>query len=70
MTKTQYRRALKQLGLTIAGGRTAKVLGISPRQSQRYAAGEPISVAGPSGCPRLKSYSIWAPRDCNTQIYQ
>lgn len=43
MTKAQYRRALKQLGLTIAGKRTAKALGISPRQSQRYAAGEPIS---------------------------
>jgi hypothetical protein len=43
VTKTQYRRALEQLGLTIAGERTAKVLGISTRQSQRYAAGEPIS---------------------------
>jgi hypothetical protein len=43
VTKTQYRKALEQLGLPIAGERTAKVLGISTRQSQRYAAGEAIS---------------------------
>ena len=40
MTSTQYRKLLDRLGLTIVGA--APVLGISPRQAQRYAAGDPI----------------------------
>lgn len=40
MTKTQYRSALKKLGLSIVGA--APVLGIGRRQSQRYAAGDPV----------------------------
>ena len=37
MKPSQYRAALKQLGLTIVGA--SEVLWISPRTSQRYAAG-------------------------------
>lgn len=40
MTAAQYRKLLDRLGLTIVGA--APVLGISPRQAQRYAAGDPI----------------------------
>lgn len=40
MTSAQYRKLLDRLGLSIVGA--APVLGISPRQAQRYAAGDPI----------------------------
>src|SRR5207244_5034554 len=40
MTTKQYLAALKKLGLTPHGIRTAKVLGQSHRQVQRFAAGE------------------------------
>jgi transcriptional regulator with XRE-family HTH domain len=48
MTMKQYLAALKSLGLTVAGQRTADVLGLSVRQVQRFASGEseiPGSVA-------------------------
>lgn len=40
MTKTQYLAALKKLRLTPSGKRTARVLGLSIRQCQRFASGE------------------------------
>ena len=40
MTKAQYLKALKKLGLTIASKETAKRLGLSVRQCQRIAHGE------------------------------
>lgn len=40
MTAAQYRKILDNLELSIIGA--AKVLGISKRQSQRYAAGDQI----------------------------
>jgi hypothetical protein len=40
MTHEQYRRALKKLGLTVAGKATAKALGLGLRQCQRIAAGD------------------------------
>lgn len=40
MTETQYRNALKRLGLTPYSA--GPILGISRRQAQRYAAGDPI----------------------------
>lgn len=44
MTSTQYRKALKRLDLTITGA--GPVIGITPRQSQRLAAGAcPISTS-------------------------
>jgi hypothetical protein len=46
MTTRQYLRALKQLGLTVAGKATAEVLGLSLRQCQRMAAGE-APIPGP-----------------------
>ena len=39
MTPRQYLAALKELGLTVASQRTAKLLRINVRQSQRYASG-------------------------------
>lgn len=42
MTKEQYRKALDTLGLSIVGA--GPILGITGRQSQRYAAGEPIPL--------------------------
>jgi hypothetical protein len=48
MTTKQYLAALKSLGLTPSGKRTADVLGLSLRQVQRIAAGDsevPGSVA-------------------------
>ncbi len=44
MTKTEYRAALKKLGFSIVGA--APLLGISKRQSQRFAAGDvPVFTA-------------------------
>lgn len=40
MTKEEYLAALKKLGLTHASRETALYLGISIRQSQRFADGE------------------------------
>lgn len=40
MTPEQYRKTLDRLNLSIVGA--APVLGVSPRQAQRYAAGDPI----------------------------
>jgi len=40
MTPRQYHEALKELGLTVASQRTAKLLGVNIRQSQRYASGD------------------------------
>jgi hypothetical protein len=42
MTTKQYLAALKKLGLTRAGKATAETLGLTLRQCQRYAAGDPI----------------------------
>jgi transcriptional regulator with XRE-family HTH domain len=38
MTKTEFKRALKALGLSVVGSRHA--LGVSKRATQRYASGE------------------------------
>ncbi len=38
MTSTQYKAAIKKLGLTIVGAR--HLFGLSPRQAQRLASGE------------------------------
>lgn len=40
MTRTQYLRALARLGLGPASKRTARLLGLSVRQIQRFADGE------------------------------
>jgi hypothetical protein len=40
MSESQFRGALKKLGLTVASQRTAAALGISIRQCQRLAVGE------------------------------
>ncbi len=40
MTNAQYRKLLSDLGLNIV--EAGRVLGISPRQAQRYAAGDAI----------------------------
>jgi hypothetical protein len=45
MNKEEYRKTLDVLGLTIAGKRTARLLGVQPRQSQNYAAGTKIHGA-------------------------
>jgi hypothetical protein len=42
VTKKQYHAALKRLSLTPAGKATAAALGLTVRQCQRYAAGDPI----------------------------
>lgn len=42
MTTADYLRALKKLGLTRAGKKTAAALGVSLSQCQRYAAGGKI----------------------------
>ena len=43
MTPTQYKSAIKKLGLTIVGAR--HLFGLSPRQAQRLASGEaPVPV--------------------------
>lgn len=42
MTTHQYLAALKKLGLTRAGKATAETLGLTLRQCQRYAAGDPV----------------------------
>lgn len=40
MTKAQYLKALDDLRLTVASQSTARVLGVSVRQVQRYASGD------------------------------
>ena len=48
MTPQQYLSALKELGLTAASQRTAKLLGINIRQSLRYSSGDsavPATIA-------------------------
>jgi len=40
--RLQYREALAQLGLSIVGA--GAILGVTPRQSQRYAAGETMPL--------------------------
>lgn len=40
MTTEQYLRALKKLGLSVAGKPTSEALGVSVRQCQKYAAGD------------------------------
>lgn len=40
MSPEQYVRALHKLGLTVASKATAKTLGVTVRQSLRYASGE------------------------------
>jgi hypothetical protein len=40
MSPEQYLRALHKLGLTVASKATAETLGITVRQSLRYASGE------------------------------
>lgn len=42
MTTRQYLAALKKLGLTPSGQATAVALGLSLRQCQRIAAGDPV----------------------------
>jgi hypothetical protein len=42
LTTKQYLRALKKLGLTHASKATAAALGVTVRQCQRYADGDPI----------------------------
>jgi hypothetical protein len=42
MTTKQYLAALKKLGLLPSARNTAKALGLSVRQCQRLAAGDPI----------------------------
>lgn len=42
MTNKQYLAALKKLGLTPSGKATAAALGLSLRQCQRIAAGNPV----------------------------
>ena len=42
MTPRQYLAALDELGLTVASQRTAKLLRINVRQSQRYASGDAV----------------------------
>lgn len=42
MTNNQYLAALKKLGLTPSGKTTAAALGLSLRQCQRIAAGQPV----------------------------
>jgi len=46
MTKKAYLAALKTLGLSVGGQRTADVLGLSKRQLTRYATGK-AKVSGP-----------------------
>lgn len=42
MTTAAYLKALKKLSLTPASNATAAALGVTVRQCQRYAAGDPV----------------------------
>jgi DNA-binding transcriptional regulator YiaG len=46
MSPKRYRKVLKQLGLSVAGKRTAELLGVGVRHLQRYASGD-AKVSGP-----------------------
>ena len=52
MTPIQYKRALKVLGATPASKKAASLLGITVRQSQRFANGE--NQITPTVCKLLK----------------
>jgi hypothetical protein len=46
MTKEQYLKSLKKLGLTVSGKATQEALGLSPRQLRRLASGD-SEIPGP-----------------------